>query len=279
MISKSLIAATFLALPGLAHAQAQTCEDSFTKKGSPLSGVRYTAALTVPDLTPANAINQMRAIGPQHKLDVLTTDAANGNMLMEIPETATHKSIPVVFTAAAEGKASRAELLVKINKYAFSGEKSFKKEMCEMLAKLRGGKAGASAAAAGKNAVATSAPTKIDALMLSLQLARQAKNNAAVIPLRYANKSFTVTGRADYAIKDGAGYRVAFDIPEPHEMLIRPGPMDPQFKIDISCMMAKDQTAYSLSLSKGDKIKLTGSYLDFNEFRHVLWLKDCRPAQ
>ena len=257
-------------------AQAGPCEDGFKVAGNALSGPRFTATLTVSDLTPDSAVNQMRVLAPSEKLDVLTMDAVNGNMLMELPQSTTHRAIPFVFTATREGSGSRVELLAKFNKGSIVGEKAYRRDMCALLSRLRGGKAGIAVA---KAPVAPSQPLKFDALALSQRLAAEARDKPAAIPLRYADKSFTISGKFDYAIQDGAEYRVAFDIPDPGKLLFAPGPGAAQFKVDIHCMMAKDQTAYALSLQKGERIRLTGKFLEYRHSRTTLYLDACRPEK
>ncbi len=269
-----LTALLCLSFPGVA--QAGPCEDSFKISGNVLSGPRYTATLTVPDLTPESAVNQMRALAPSEKLDVLTADPAGGNMLLEMPQSLTHRAIPFVFTATREAGGSRAELLAKFNKGSIVGEKTFRRDMCALLSRLRGGKAGI---AAGRAVVAPSPPTRIDALALSQRLAGETMDKPAAIPLRYAGKSFTVSGKFDYAEQDGPQYRIAFDVPDPSKLLFTPGPGAPQFKVDIHCMMAKDQATYALSLSKGERIRLTGRFLEYRPSRTTLYLGDCRPEK
>ncbi|WP_315832277.1 hypothetical protein [Bradyrhizobium prioriisuperbiae] len=134
------LAVTLCATPGIAQA---TCQ--FTAIGNPLTGTRYTAATSIPNLTPAGAVNQMRIIAPQEKLDVVSANPAAGQMELELPESFTHKAILFDFTAVAEPNGTRALLLVKLRVGALSGEESFKKDMCAMLAKLQGAKAGAGA--------------------------------------------------------------------------------------------------------------------------------------
>ncbi len=45
-------------IPSLAH--AGSFEDSFTKMGSPISAIRYHAAITVDGVTPQSALQQFR---------------------------------------------------------------------------------------------------------------------------------------------------------------------------------------------------------------------------
>ena len=134
------LAVSLCAAPGIAQA---ACE--FAASGNPLIGTRYTATTSIPNLTPAGAVNQMRIIAPQEKLDVVSANPAAGQMELELPESLTHKPIPFAFTAVAEGNGIRALLLVKLRVGALSGEESFKKDMCAMLAKLQGAKAGTGA--------------------------------------------------------------------------------------------------------------------------------------
>ena len=55
-------------------------------------------------------------------------------------------------------------------------------------------------------------------------------------------------------MEDGDDYNVGYDIPEPGDMLLGPGPSGPHFKVSVSCIMAKNQTAYALTLRERDRI-------------------------
>lgn len=265
------------ALGTLAHtASGGACEDRFSKAGNAFTGSKFSSTVTIADLSPADAIGQLHGIAVQRKLDILTEDAANGSMLLEDRASFRHKAIPYVISATREGDAVVLQLLVKLDKGAIAKADDARTEICGILSAVMGGDAGRAAAAAGSQVTADSAPRKVDALVLSLELAREAQASAESIPLRYKNRSFTVSGRVDYVIKDGAVYRVAFAIPEPNDMAIKPGPRDPHFKIDISCLMAPSQTAWAIALRAGEKVKLTGAYEQFDQFKKVMWLGGCR---
>lgn len=256
---------------------AGPCEESFAKSGNPMTGTKYTASVTVAGLTVADAMGQLRGIAVGKKLDVLTEDVANGNMLLEYRESFRNKAIPYVVTVLQEGDKAAVQMLVKLNKGAFAKADDVRGEMCSMLGAVKGGEEGRTAAALGAQAVGDGAARKVDALKLSLELARQNQESAESIPLRYRERVFTVTGRVEYVIKDGARYRVAFDIPEPGKMVIRPLPGSPVYKVDISCLMAPSHTAWAIALRPGEKVALTGKYEDYDQFKRVMWLGGCRP--
>ncbi len=258
-------------------ALAASCEERFSKSGNPLTGTKYQSTVMVPQLSVADAIAQLHGIAVGKKLDILTEDAANGSMLLEDRESMRHKPIPYVVSVASEGDGATIQLLVKLNAGAIAKAEDAKKEICSILSLVKGGDEGTAAAALGANAAGSNEPRKVDALMLSLELARQTRDSAESVPLRYKDRAFTVSGRVKYVMKDGNAYRVAFDIPEPREMLLKPGPMEPQFKIDISCVMAVSQSAWAIALREREKVKLTGTFLDFDQFKKVMWLGECKP--
>ncbi len=258
---------------------AATCQENFVKKGNPLGGTNYTSSVNVASLTPLIAIRQMRGIAVGKSYDVISDEAEDGSMLLEQRQTSKARAIQMLISATSEGGGvTKVEMLVKLSKGVIAKQDAVMTEMCSMLNTIKGGKAGIAAAAAGKNALSSSAPTKIDANTLSMHLSRESKAGAALIPPRYKNRSFTVTGRVAYVIKNGEGYRVAYDILDPANRTFMPS-LGPQFKTDISCMMAKGQSSYALSLKKGNKISLTGSFLDYDEFKDVMWLGNCRPSE
>ncbi len=254
---------------------ASECEDSFSKQGNPLTGTKYNAAVTVKDLSVADAIAQLHGIAIGKKLDILSEDPA-GSMLLEDRASFRHKAIPYVVSVSANGAAATIQLLVKLNKGAIAKSEDARTEMCGILNQVKGGDEGHQAALNGASAVSKEGPRRVDAYKLSLELAREMKDSPESIPLRYKGRAFTITGRADYVIKDGDVYRVAFEIPEPGSF-ISLGPADPTFKVNINCLMAPNQSAWAVALRKGEKLALTGIFLNSDQFRKSIWLENCKP--
>jgi hypothetical protein len=266
-----LVLAASGCMPLFAHAAA--CEDGFVKKGNVLTGLRFTASTQVATLKPATAIAQMHGIALARDYDVLDEEAEEGSMLIEQRRAGSARSFPIVVTATEAGDIS---LAVKMPAGMMVEASAVKDELCSMLRQVKGGSEGLAAAARSGEAGSAAPVVKMDALTLSHNLSRETVNGAENIPLRYKGKTYTVTGYADYVLKDGDAYRVAYKIPEPSkELLTAPG--QPVFKTDISCLMAKGQNAFSLTVKKGQRITLTGVYRDFDQFRHVIWFDDCRP--
>ncbi|WP_296595681.1 hypothetical protein [Phenylobacterium sp.] len=270
----ALIAAT---VP--AAASAATCEQSFAKRGSVLSGLNFTAQVDVADLTPASAIGQMRGAAVAGKYDVILEEADAGSLLIEQPAAGSARRIPIVVTATQTGSAGTVRMEVKMPAGMSAPADGVRAEVCGMLSQLKGGRAGLAAAAQGMGAKSVSAPIRIDAVTLSTQFARESLKNDAALPLRYKGKAFSVWGSVNHVMKDGEYFRVAFDTPEARDRAIRfdlPG--DPAFMVNISCLMAKGQNAYALTLKKGALIRLTGTFFEYDTFKHTVWLNECRPS-
>jgi hypothetical protein len=252
-----------------AAAWAAGCEQSFSKSGNPLTGTKYNAVVTVQGVTVADAVGQLHDIAVEKNLDILTEDAATGAMLLEDRASFKQRAIPYVVSVSADGEAATIQMMVKLNKGAFAKADAVQKEICAMLDKVtRGG--------GGKGLTQVQGPRKVDALTLSMQLARENEESPESIPLRYKERSFTVSGKVKYVIKDGSVYRVAFDIPEKRDMALGNFPGMPSYMINISCLMAPSQAAWALALRPGEKIKLTGAYSDYDQFKRVMWLGDCK---
>ena len=270
-----LMAGAALFLPSVA--QAATCNETFVKSGSILSGMRFTASATVPDLTPASAIGQMRGIVAGKGYDVIVAEPEDGSMLIEQPQTGKVRAFPITITATNAGGQGTVQMEAKLRAGQTVSADAAKSEMCEMLGGLKGGKAGLAAANAGMKAVSTAPALEMDALSLSQQISKDTERNAAAIPLRYQNKSFVIKGMVGEIAKDRGDYIVTYKIPHPYEQAIRlPG--QAAFKTDIACVMAKGQAAFTLQLKPGKSIKLSGFYDNFSPTDHILLLKDCRSA-
>jgi len=259
-------------------AQAGTCEATFIKQGNAVTGLRFIATTSVTDLSVKTAIEQLRGIVIPRSYDILVEEAEEGSMLIEQPRTEKARAFPITITATAENGVATVRMDAKLTTAMMVKTEAARFEMCGMLAELKGGKAGLAGAAAAKNATSQRLPLRISVLELSSQVSKDTERNAAAIPLRYQHRRFTVTGIVDYVRKDGPHYRVAFRIPHPWEQSLRlPGAAS--FKTDISCLMARGQAAYALTLKPDRNVKLTGTFHDFDEDRHIMWLDECRPEQ
>ncbi|SEH16725.1 hypothetical protein SAMN05428974_1846 [Sphingopyxis sp. YR583] len=276
-LAAALAPATILFAAGTAN--AATCEEAFVKKGNAITGLRFTAAVTVADLPPAVAIGQMRGLVAAKGYDIMADEAEYGSMLIEQPMTGGARAFPIQITATQTGGIGTVVMEAKLRAGQTVGSDPAKAEMCGILNQIQGGKAGA--AAAKKGAVATTvaaAPVKISALGFSQQVSKDTERNAAGVLTRYKGKQFTIDGSVEYVTKDGKDFRVGYKVPNPWEQAIRL-PNQAPFKTDIVCYMAPGQAAYSLQLKPDKGIKLTGTIEDFDEYKHIIWLKDCRPAQ
>ena len=258
MRSRHLLAVLFL-LPGTVL--AGTCEDSYKKQGNPFTGTTYTATVSVPGLSVASAMGQLRSIAVKNKLSILADDEG-GSMLAEEPETMTHKPIPVTFSAS-EG---RVDMAVKLNRGALgTGGDAMKKYMCDMLTDIKPGKAGMSKAQAAQSAGET--VTEISAVRLSLQVKNQAKDNEGAINARYKGKTFRVNGFVSQVVEDDGRYTLIFKSFDPGEL----------FPVPIKCVIASNQVAYALSVREGERTTLTGAFDQYERTLDHFYLKDCRP--
>jgi hypothetical protein len=247
------------------------CEESFKKSGNALVGSSYNAFVTVGDLTAELAVSQLRAIATQRGLDVLTEDAANGSMLLEQRESVRNKPIPYVIALAPDGPSIKIQLLVKLGKGALAKAEDVRGEMCAILGQVKGGEEGR--ALASRAASASDQPRQVDAQVLSDELARQMKDSAVSIPLRYKDKQFTISGRVKYVNEDFGTYRVAYDIRDQRDRILKSGDAE----VQLSCLVAPSHRAWAIALRPGERVKLTGVFANFSQFERVMWLKDCRP--
>lgn len=258
---------------------ADPCETNFSKKGTPFTGTVYRSSVALADLTVASAIDQLSAIASSNQLAVLSSDPQGGSLLIEQPETARNKPIPMILGATTEAGVTHVTMEVKLSAGAFAKAEDVRREICTMLGKVQPGAAGKAAARRLAADRPEAAPERLDAFIFSQQIARQAGENQSTINVRYKGRRYTLTGRADFIMEDGDGYNVGFSIPEMNERLIATGPLGAKFKVGVSCLMAGSQAAYTLSLREGDTIALTGTFARYDPFRHVVWLDGCVRAR
>lgn len=254
-----------LLLAAAAPAFADTCESSFQKKGNPLSGTTYTASVTVPDLTVKSAIGQMNVIAKGNNMDVLSSDVENGAMLIEDPQTAMHKTIPIIISATSEGRTGTVAMTVKLNPGAFAKADAVRAEMCKMLTQVKPGKAGEQLAASTPKA----STVNISASDFGYQLRTQNKDNPAAIEPRYKGKLYSITGRVNGVLKSGGTYNTGFELPSGS------GGIDFE-SVAITCAFAPSQAAFALALRPKEKVTLVGVVDHYDQIGRVLWLKDCK---
>lgn len=260
------------ALATASGAQATTCEESFARTGSALSATTYTATQTVADLTVSDAVAQMRGIAVAENYDILEEDREGGSMLIEQRRTNTRRAIPILIAVTRNGGTTDILMTIRTPTGVFAGQNAMRAEMCRVLGQLRGGAEGRRLAAQNGRAVAANVPTVVTAESLSNEFARAETVNAAVIPSRYQNRSWTVRGRLANVERRSGGWLVTYDIPAP----ILHGPlMGPDFSIRLTCDLAANQHAWALTLRRGQTIRLTGQFADYDPDYHHLSLAQC----
>lgn len=272
-----LAAATLFVLPATAHAGA--CEDGFVKKGNFITGLRFTASQSVIDMSPAMAINQIQAIAIRRGYQVITAEPGAGSILIEQARQSNARGFPIELNATQEGGLGVVRMEAKLPAGMNAKADDAKVEMCGMLAELKGGKAGKLAAAGAGNATAASAPpVALSAQEFSQQVSKDGERNAAVIPARYANRRFTLSGTVDFISGEGKTNAITFKILQPEQMALRLPNMAAKMST-VSCLMAPGTSVYTLQLKPGKSVKLTGTFAKFLQFEHSVWLKDCVPAK
>lgn len=259
-------------------ANAATCDESFVKKGNPVTGLKFSASVSVKDLSSASAVGQLRGIAVAKGYTILAEEPAEGVMLMEQPRTGNSRSFPISMSTVQAGALGVVTLEAKLPGGMSVAADGAKTELCSMLGQLLGGKAGLAAAVRSKSAVSTVPPVQYTAQELSQLLSKERERSSASIPLRYKGKTMIVSGKVDYVRKDGDYYRVAYKVLAPHELAFRPPGMA-DFKTDISCLLAAGQSVFALQLKAGQSIKLKGTYRDYDDIVDVMWLDGCKPVK
>jgi hypothetical protein len=232
-VQRLILTAALLTAPAIA--QAASCEQSFAKKGNPLTGLRFTANVQVANMSPASAVGQLHGIVAAKGYDILVADQEAGSLLIEQPATAKARSFPLEFTAAPDGT---VVMEAKLRGASSVPEAAARTEMCGILNQLKGGKAGEAAAAAGMKATtAPAAPLRMSVLRFSQDITGEADKNSAAVPLRYKNKRFTLYGPVAFVGPVGDSYRVEWKILANMLTDIVPGRASAGFTVN--CVLAK----------------------------------------
>lgn len=270
------VALCALGAPSLAH--AGQCEDSFTKQGSFISGLRFKASVSLPDLPPEVAINQMRGLVAARGYDIIAAEPSAGALLIEQSVSEKARAFPIEINATQSGGVGIVTMEAKLRATMSTKAELAKAELCGVLNQLKGGKAGRLAAAGGARAeTQQAAPIAMSAQMFSQQISKDAERNVAAINQRYKNKQFTLSGEVSYINPDGNQLRVAYKILQPHELAIRLPGMASTLS-EVSCLMAAGTSVYTMQLKPGKQVKLTGTFYDYSDIKDVTWFQNCRPA-
>lgn len=269
----ALTAAALLA--GVTSANAAECEDGFVKRGNPATGLRFIATTTVPGMSAASAIGQLRGIVAAKGYDILTAEPESGAMLIEQPASGKARSFPIEI-AADESGGVRME--ARLRGAMAVPEAAAKGEMCGILAQLKGGKAGEALAAKGMSAqTAQGAPLRMSVLRFSQDLTGEAAKNSAAIPLRYNNKRYTLYGPVAYVGGREGRYWVEFKMVANVLTDIVPGRASAS--LGVTCSLAPGLSTYALGLKPDKHVELTGTFDRYEPGYSTVWLKDCRPAK
>ena len=245
-------------------AYADTCESSFQKKGNPITGTTYTASISHQGLTVASAIGQMRVIAKNANMDVVSEDVDAGAMLIEEPQTATRRSVPMIVTATQDAGLGTVGMTVKLSAGAVARADAVRGEMCRLLGQVQPGAAGAQLAASTPKA----STVNISATTFANQLRTQHKENPAAIEPRYKGKTYAISGRVNGVLKSGGTYNAGFDVG---------GRTAIDFEsVSISCSFAPSQAAFALALRPSERVNLVGVVDGYDQTGRVLWLKDCK---
>ena len=273
---KPVVALALLSLS--APALAGECEANFRKSGNPIVMTTYSSAVTVPNLSPRDALAQMRGIMVAEKMDVMAEDADGGTLLVEQRQDGSKRPIPTTIEVSDVASGTRIGMSVKMERGVFSKVEQIKPYMCGLLARVKGGKEGMAAAKKGAGATNSEATGNQDVFLFSRMIAGEANKNAIAVNARQKCRKYTLAGRIETLMEDGEDYNLVFDIPGISEMAIKPLPFDAQFRVGVSCLFKPNQLATVLSMREGQKVTLTGTVLKYDNFRKVIWLENCSKA-
>ena len=278
-MSKPLSALALCALALPAVAMADECEANFKKSGNPIVMTTYSSAVTVPNLSTGDALSQMRGILVSEKMDVIAENREEGTLLVEQRQSDKARPIPTTINVNTVPAGTRIDMAIKMERGVFSKVEQIRPYMCGLLAKVKGGKEGVAAARRGAGADNTEATGNQDVFAFSRMIANEANKNAIAVNARHKGRKYTLSGRIETLMEDGEDYNLIFEVPEIRDMVIKPFPHEAQFKVNVSCLFKPDQLTTVLAMREGQKVKLTGTVMKYDNFRRVIWLENCTKAK
>ncbi|MDZ3832467.1 MAG: hypothetical protein U0S50_11705 [Sphingopyxis sp.] len=259
---------------GAVAAHAAPCEDGFVKKGNAVTGLRFIATTSVPGMSPASGVGQLKGIVAAKGYDVIAAEPESGTMLIEQPQTGKARPFPIEIAVDSAGS---VRMEAKLRPTMSVPDAAAKAEMCGILTQLKGGKAGEALAARGMKAeTAVGAPIRMSVLRFSQDVSGQAAKNSAVIAERYKNKSFTLYGPVAYVGGRDGRYWIEFKLVSNVLTDIVPGR---SASLGVTCQLASGNSAYALGLKPDKHVELTGTFDRYEQGFSTVWLKDCRPVK
>ncbi|MGJ7901956.1 hypothetical protein [Lysobacter sp. 1R34A] len=264
-----LLPLLILLLPS-ASALAGKCEDNFTKSGNPLKGTEYSTSVTVPGLSVASAVGQMNNIAVSDGMNVIDANSESGSLLLEVAPNLAHRGLQVYVTAVADGTVS---MLMKTRRGALANADSIKTSMCKMLYQLKPGKAPPKAAGGGAK------PISISAIKLADEVSKTVQDNVAMIDVRNKGKTYRVSGYFLGSESGSGGLSVFYDMKPSLLPGFIPSSRDAIVFTRVMCHMASDQRGYSMTLRKGDKLDLIGTFDSYQADTRLIHLGNCRAAK
>lgn len=276
MLRSSLCALALFSVAPLAH--AGECEDRFSKVGNNvLTRVDWSSQVSVPDLSVADALGQLRGILVASKMVVITEDAGTGAMLAEQPATTTVRAIPLLLQVTPEGKGVLVDLTVKTQRGQMSKLEAMRAEVCRILGLVKGGKEGRAAAVAGRRQQNPDPTVFRDVYVFSREIANEAEGNPLAVNARHRGRKYALKGKVAHIMEDGDEINVGFQIPQQHEVMLRL-PNDPP-RVGVACLFRQSQMATVLTFRKGDMTTFKGSYLRYDDMKRMVWLENCVQAK
>lgn len=267
-----------LLLLATSPALAGQCEDNFNKSGGVFKGTNYNSSVSVPNLSVKDGMGQMRGIMISEKMDVLTEDADSGTMLVEQRSTGATRPIPTIISISSEGTNATVDMTVKTEKGMFAKPEDIKTYMCKLLSQVKGGKEGKLAGSKGSKTQNVADTTSRDVFIFSREIANEAKKNAVAVNARHKGRSYSLKGRIDHIMEDGEEYNVSFDIPEIHEMVLKPLPGQAQFRVGVACLFRPNQLAWVLTMREGQSVTFTGTFYRYDNIKKMAWLENCKQV-
>ena len=276
MLRKSLITLALASASLAVH--AGECEDNFAKTGNAFTGVDFSSRVSVPQLSVADALGQVRGIMVSEKMDVITEDAAGGVMLVEQRATGATRAIPTLVNVSTSGDAATVQFTIKTEKGQFAKADAIRGYMCDLLSRVKGGEAGRLAGAQGAQVANNTDVTVKDVYVFSREIAQEAKGNAVLVGARHKGRHYALKGRVDYIQEDGEDYNVSFEVPEQSDVQLR-APGDRESRVGVACLFRPNQLANVLTFRKGDSVTFKGSFYRFDDFKRMVWLENCTQTR
>jgi hypothetical protein len=184
---------------------ATECENNFSGSGDPRNAVTYSTFVTFPDLDVRSAMGQIQKIALDNHLEIgaQTFEGDQGKLTLLQKDVRGQKGFALM--AAASKSSGRVALIAQVSGGLASSGDTLRRNMCDMLGKVRMDSAGAAIAEQTQQSAGGITDITATDLAKDVWQSLNATKNPELVAVKYTNRVYRVDGQVSGAMVGGFG--------------------------------------------------------------------------